>query len=139
MRTLWFGAANVDVSSPRWLSGGRPLMVGMTLPWNRLFIIGLATVAVAGMYVILFRTGAGLRIRAVTQNRSMAACLGVRAGTVDATTFALGAGLAGLACLVAGTALLSVPWALIVCGALLLSMSVYGAVRSDRTVTRNPR
>jgi urea transport system permease protein len=94
---LWFGAANVDVSSPRWLSGGLPLMVGVTLPWNRLFIIGLATVAVGGMYVILFRTGAGLRIRAVTQNRSMAACLGVRAGTVDATTFALGAGLAGLA------------------------------------------
>ena len=74
---------------------GLGLMVGVTLPWNRLFIIGLATVAVAGMYVILFRTGAGLRIRAVTQNRSMAACLGVRAGTVDATTFALGAGLAG--------------------------------------------
>ena len=94
---LWFGAANVDVSSPRWLSGGLPLMVGVTLPWNRLFIIGLAAVAVAGMYVILFRTGAGLRIRAVTQNRSMAACLGVRAGVVDATTFALGAGLAGLA------------------------------------------
>lgn len=49
------------------------------------------------------------------------------------------AGWCGLACLVAGTALLSVPWALIVCGGLLLSMSVYGAVRSDRTVTRNPR
>ncbi len=94
---LWFGAANVDVSAPRWLSGGLPLMVGVTLPWNRLFIIALAALAVLGMYVILFRTGAGLRIRAVTQNRSMAACLGVRAGTVDATTFSLGAGLAGLA------------------------------------------
>jgi urea transport system permease protein len=94
---LWFGAANVDVASPRWLSGGVPVMVGLTLPWNRVFIIGLATVSVASMYWLLFRTGAGLRIRAVTQNRSMAACLGVRAGTVDATTFALGAGLAGLA------------------------------------------
>ena len=94
---LWFGAANVDVASPTWLSGGLPLMVGLTLPWNRIFIIALATAAVLGMYVILFRTGAGLRIRAVTQNRGMAACLGVRAGTVDATTFALGAGLAGLA------------------------------------------
>ena len=94
---LWFGAANVDVASPTWLSGGLPLMVGLTLPWNRIFIIVLATAAVLGMYVILFRTGAGLRIRAVTQNRAMAACLGVRAGTVDATTFALGAGLAGLA------------------------------------------
>jgi urea transport system permease protein len=94
---LWFGAANVDVASPRWLSGGVPVMVNLTLPYNRVFIIGLATVAVGAMYWLLFRTGAGLRIRAVTQNRSMSSCLGVRAGWVDATTFALGAGLAGIA------------------------------------------
>jgi urea transport system permease protein len=94
---LWFGAANVDVVSPRWLSGGLPLMAGLTLPYNRLFIIALAVVSVAGMYALLFRTAAGLRIRAVTQNRAMSACLGVRAGVVDATTFGLGAGLAGLA------------------------------------------
>jgi urea transport system permease protein len=94
---LWFGAANVDVASPRWLSGGLPVMVGLTLPWNRLFIIGLAAVCVAMMYWLLFRTDAGLRIRAVTQNRAMSACLGVRAGAVDALTFAIGAGLAGLA------------------------------------------
>jgi urea transport system permease protein len=94
---LWFGAANVDVSSPRWLSGGVPVMVNLTLPYNRVFIIALAAVAVAGMYWLLFRTGAGLRIRAVTQNRGMSACLGVRAGWVDAATFAVGAGLAGLA------------------------------------------
>jgi urea transport system permease protein len=94
---LWFGAANVDVTSPRWLSGGVPVMVGVQLPYNRLFIIGLAAVAVGAMYLLLFRTDAGLRIRAVTQNRAMAACLGVRARWVDAGTFALGAGLAGLA------------------------------------------
>jgi len=94
---LWFGAANVDVTSPRWLSGGIPVMIGVQLPYNRLFIIGLATVCVAAMYLLLFRTDAGLRIRAVTQNRGMAACLGVRARWVDAGTFALGAGLAGLA------------------------------------------
>jgi urea transport system permease protein len=94
---LWFGAANVDVSSPRWLSGGFALMTGLTLPFNRLFIIGLATVSVAGMYWLLFRTNRGLTIRAVTQNRAMSACLGVRAGAVDALTFGLGAGLAGLA------------------------------------------
>ena len=94
---LWFGAANVDVTSPRWLSGGVPVMIGVQLPYNRLFIIGLATVCVAAMYFLLFRTDAGLRIRAVTQNRGMAACLGVRARWVDAGTFALGAGLAGLA------------------------------------------
>ena len=94
---LWFGAANVDVISPRWLSGGVPVMVGFQLPYNRLFIIVLATVAVAGMYLLLFRTDAGLRVRAVTQNRGMAACLGVRSRRVDALTFALGAGLAGIA------------------------------------------
>jgi len=94
---LWFGAANVDVTAPRWMSGGIPVMVGVQLPYNRLFIIGLAAVCVAGMYLLLFRSAAGLRIRAVTQNRGMAACLGVRARRVDAGTFALGAGLAGLA------------------------------------------
>jgi urea transport system permease protein len=94
---VWFGAANVDVTAPRWLSGGVPVMIGVQLPYNRLFIIGLATVCVAGMYLLLFRTDAGLRIRAVTQNRGMAASLGVRARRVDALTFALGAGLAGLA------------------------------------------
>jgi urea transport system permease protein len=94
---LEFGAANVDVSSPAWLSGGVPVMVGLTLPYNRVFIIGLAAVCVAAMYWLLFRSSAGLRIRAVTQNRAMSACLGVRASVVDAATFALGAGLAGLA------------------------------------------
>ena len=94
---LWFGAANVDVTAPRWLSGGIPVMIGVQLPYNRLFIVGLAAFCVAGMYVLLFRTDAGLRVRAVTQNRGMAACLGVRARWVDAGTFALGAGLAGLA------------------------------------------
>jgi urea transport system permease protein len=72
-------------------------MVGLTLPYNRVFIIGLAAACVAAMYVVLFRTPAGLRIRAVTQNRAMSACLGVRAPVVDAATFGLGAGLAGLA------------------------------------------
>jgi len=94
---LWFGAANVDVSSPTWLSGGFALMTGLTLPFNRLFIIALAAVSVAGMYWLLFRTDRGLTIRAVTQNRGMSSCLGVRAGVVDAVTFGLGAGLAGLA------------------------------------------
>ena len=49
------------------------------------------------MYFLLFKTDAGLRVRAVTQNRGMAACLGVRSRRVDALTFALGAGLAGIA------------------------------------------
>jgi urea transport system permease protein len=94
---LWFGAANVDVSAPRWLSGGAPVLTGVELPYNRVFIIGLAAVSVLATYALLFRTDAGLRIRAVMQNRAMSASLGVRVGRVDAATFALGAGLAGLA------------------------------------------
>jgi urea transport system permease protein len=93
----WFGAANVDVRAPRYLSGGVPIMVGVQLPYNRLFIMGLAALAVAVMYWLLFRTPAGVKIRAVTQNREISSCLGIRARRVDAGTFALGAGLAGLA------------------------------------------
>lgn len=92
-----FGAQNVDVKSPGWLSGGYHLMVGVQFPYNRLFVIALAALCVAGAYGLLFRTRAGLRIRAVTQNRGMSACLGVRSRRVDAGAFAFGAGLAGLA------------------------------------------
>ncbi len=92
-----FGAQNVDVKSPEWLSGGHHLMVGVQFPYNRMFIIGLAAFCVAGTYGFLFRTRAGLRIRAVTQNRSMSTCLGVPSRRVDAGTFAFGAGLAGMA------------------------------------------
>jgi urea transport system permease protein len=94
---LWFGAANVDVVAPRWMSGGVTVVSGVTLPYNRLFIIVLAAACATAMAGLLFHTRLGLRIRAVTQNRGMAACLGVPARRVDALTFALGAGLAGLA------------------------------------------
>ncbi len=92
-----FGAANVDVISPSWLSGGMQVMVGVFIPYNRLFIIVLTVVCVVATYFFLFRTNTGLKIRAVTQNREMSACLGIRTGRIDALTFALGAGVAGLA------------------------------------------
>jgi urea transport system permease protein len=92
-----FGANNVDVVSPSWLVGGMQLGGGIELPYKRLLIIGLAAVVVAATYVFLMRTKWGLRIRAVTQNRGMSACLGIGTQTVDAYTFALGAGLAGIA------------------------------------------
>ena len=92
-----FGAANVDVASPAWLSGGLAIVEGVRLPYNRLFIIGFTAVCVAAVYLVLFRSPAGLKIRAVTQNREMSACLGVRTRRVDTWTFALGAGLAGMA------------------------------------------
>jgi len=92
----WFGAQNVDVTAPSWLRGGLALG-GLQLPYVRLFIIGLTIVCVAGIYWFLQRSTWGLRIRAVTQNRSMSACLGIPTQKVDALTFALGSGLAGVA------------------------------------------
>jgi urea transport system permease protein len=86
-----------SVVAPSWLSGGMQVMVGVQLPYNRLFIIGLASLCVIGIYLLLFRTGVGLRVRAVMQNRDMSACLAIPTRKVDAYTFAFGSGLAGLA------------------------------------------
>jgi urea transport system permease protein len=93
---LWFSARNIDVTPPQWLQGG--LTVGAsTFPYARMFIIALMIVAVLGTYLFLQRSRWGLRIRSVTQNRQMSACLGIPTATVDALTFAIGSGLAGLA------------------------------------------
>ena len=93
----WFTARNVDVTAPAWLRGGMPVGDTLYLPYARLFIIGLTIVCLVGTYWFLQRSAWGLRIRAVTQNRSMSACLGIPTQKVDALTFALGAGLAGIA------------------------------------------
>lgn len=92
----WFGAQNVDVTAPTWLQAGMSLG-GVQLPFARLFIIALTIICVAGIYLFLQRSSWGLRIRAVTQNRNMSACLGIPTQKVDAITFALGSGLAGVA------------------------------------------
>lgn len=92
----WFGAQNVDVTAPAWLRGGIPLG-SFQLPYARLFIIALTGLCLAGIYLFLQKSVWGLRIRSVTQNRSMSACLGIPTEQVDALTFALGSGLAGVA------------------------------------------
>ncbi len=92
-----FGAPNVNVSSPIWLTGGLDIGSGILLPYKRIFIIVLVIGAVASVYFHLYRTASGRRLRAVMQNREMASCLGVRSRWVDASTFALGTGLAGVA------------------------------------------
>ena len=92
----WFGAQNVDVTAPKWLRGG--IAIGtLQLPYVRLFIIVLTIACVVGIYLFLEKSPWGLRIRAVTQNRQMSACLGIPTKTVDALTFSLGSGLAGIA------------------------------------------
>ena len=92
----WFGAQNVNVTAPKWLRGNLPIF-GIQLPYIRLFIISLTILCVVGVYLFLQRSIWGLRIRAVTQNRSMSACLGIPTAKVDALTFAIGSGLAGVA------------------------------------------
>lgn len=92
----WFSARNVDVTAPAWLRGGIPIG-NFQLPYARLFIIALTIVCLIGIYWFLNKSSWGLRIRSVTQNRSMSACLGIPTNKVDALTFALGSGLAGIA------------------------------------------
>jgi len=92
-----FGAPNVNVSSPIWLSGGVDIGEAILLPYKRIFIFALVIVVVVAVYYYLYRTISGRRLRAVMQNREMASCLGVRSRWVDASTFALGTGLAGVA------------------------------------------
>ncbi|ANV86358.1 urea ABC transporter permease subunit UrtB [Picosynechococcus sp. PCC 7117] len=92
----WFSARNVDVTAPKWLQGGLSLGSAQ-LPYSRIFIIVLTLICLGAMYWFLNKSNWGLRIRAVTQNREMSSCLGIPTARVDALTFALGSGLAGIA------------------------------------------
>ncbi|MDR7336152.1 urea ABC transporter permease subunit UrtB [Roseateles asaccharophilus] len=96
VRTL-FGAQNVAVENPAWLSGGWALLPNLTLPYNRLAILAFAALVLVGMGALLAKTRLGLMVRGVTQNRRMAACVGVNTAKVDTMAFALGSGIAGLA------------------------------------------
>ena len=91
-----FGAPNVSVASPSWLDG-RITLGEVTLPFARLFILGLVVVAVAGIAFYQGRLPQGRRMRAVMQNRQLAACSGIGTGRVDQLTFFIGSGLAGVA------------------------------------------
>lgn len=92
-----FGAQNVPLENPQWLSGGVQVMSNLILPWNRIAIVIFAALVVIGMTLILTRTRLGLFVRAVTQNRNMASCVGVATPRVDTVAFGLGSGIAGLA------------------------------------------
>ncbi|MCJ2135132.1 urea ABC transporter permease subunit UrtB [Methylobacterium sp. J-026] len=91
------GTQNLQFAMPAYVSGGVPLYADFVVTWNRLFAIGFAVVTLALTLLILRRTPLGLDIRAVTQNRDMAACLGLPTRRVDRLAFGLGSGLAGLA------------------------------------------
>jgi urea transport system permease protein len=91
-----FGANNQEVDTPGWMSGAFQLGQ-LTLTWNRLYIIIFAFLVVAALMAALRYTPLGLRMRAVTQNRRMAAAMGIRTPWIDALTFGLGSGIAGIA------------------------------------------
>jgi len=92
-----FGAIDVNVPTVSWLQGAWHVSDTIQLPLSRIFILFLTLGVAAGLYFFLFRSHWGLRIRAVMQNRTMAGAAGINTANVDAVTFALGCGLAGIA------------------------------------------
>ncbi len=96
VRTL-FGAQNVQVENPAFMSGGIQVLANVVMPWSRIYIIVFAGAVLIGMWILLSKTRLGLYIRGVTQNRAMASCVGVPTARVDTWAFGLGSGIAGLA------------------------------------------
>ena len=96
VRTL-FGAQNVQVENPSFMSGGIQVLSNVVLPWSRIWIVLFAAAVLGAMWLLLAKTRLGLFIRGVTQNRDMAACVGVPTSRIDTWAFGLGSGIAGLA------------------------------------------
>jgi len=93
-----FGAPNREVANPSWMTGGFDIANGAaTLTWNRVVILGFAFFVLGVLALVLRKTTLGLHMRAVTQNREMAAVMGIATAKVDALTFGLGSGIAGIA------------------------------------------
>ena len=88
---------NVPVSNPSWMSGSLQINSVLSLTYNRLYIVLFCLLVFALLYFILRKTNLGLQVRAVSQNRAMARAMGVRSARVDALTFGLGSGIAGVA------------------------------------------
>jgi len=95
IRTI-FGPTNREVGNPSWMSGSFPLG-GLSITWNRLWIVAFSLSIFFGLLLLMKRSAFGLQMRAVTQNRRMASSMGIRTAWVDAFTFALGSGIAGIA------------------------------------------
>jgi urea transport system permease protein len=91
-----FGAPNVAVIAPDWLNGGL-MIAGLTFPYKRIFIMALVLISIFLLFLYLYKTPSGRRMKAVTLNRDMASCLGVSTRRVDSNAFALGSGFAGIA------------------------------------------
>ncbi|MEH6344595.1 MAG: urea ABC transporter permease subunit UrtB [Bermanella sp.] len=92
-----FGPLNQDVITPSWMAGTFTVNAGLELTFNRLYIIIFSLMVLAALALVLKKTLFGLQMRAVTMNRPMASSMGIRTGWVDALTFGLGSGIAGIA------------------------------------------
>lgn len=92
-----FSPLNRTVETPAWMSGSVTINSVFSLTINRISILIFCLLVFIGLYLIMKKTSIGLRVRAVSQNRSMARAMGVRAARVDALTFGLGSGIAGIA------------------------------------------
>ena len=95
VRTV-FSPLNRQVSTPEWMSGALQINPGLALTYNRLYITLFSLMVFVGLLLVMKRTSLGLYVRAVSQNRDMARAVGIRSGWVDAMTFGLGAGIAGI-------------------------------------------
>ncbi len=92
-----FGTQNLQMETPSYIVGGVPIIGDFIMTWNRLFAIAFAALTLIGTWLLIRRSGVGLDIRAVTQNRDMAGCIGIPTRRVDMLAFGFGSGLAGLA------------------------------------------
>lgn len=92
-----FGAKEVSATLPDWLLGSYSMTEMIDIPLNGIFVLVLAGLVTGGVYLILFRSGWGLNMRATVQNRSMAGAVGINTKKVDRMTYALGCGIAGIA------------------------------------------
>lgn len=96
VRTI-FSPLNRSVETPEWMSGTFEINSALALTYNRLYIIIFSIMVFVALLMILKKTSLGLHVRAVSQNRTMARAMGIRTGWVDAMTFGLGSGIAGIA------------------------------------------
>lgn len=92
-----FGAKEVSAELPEWLLGSFKPTPDIDIPINGVFVMGLALVVTVGVYLFMYRSRGGLRVRATMQNRVMAGAVGINTKKVDRLTFALGCGIAGVA------------------------------------------
>lgn len=96
VRTI-YSPLNQEVKTPEWMSGALQINDALSFTYNRLYIVIFSLIVFLAVLLVLKKTSLGLKVRAVTQNRQMAQAMGIKTGFIDAMTFGLGSGIAGIA------------------------------------------